>query len=412
MKKNYLWIIIIIVIIIIASFFIFKEKKEVVEEVEEIKLEFFQSKEEVVDLFDELIVKFEKEHPNIDIEQNNVPSAGVVLKARLVKNDMPDILAIGGDFAYGEIARAGVLVDFSNDPILEKIHKPYIEMIDKIAKTETKNGIPYAANANTVLYNVKKFKELGLDVPKTWDEFIATCEKIKASGEIPLYLTFKDTWTIMVPFNSIIANLQGDDFIEKRLKDETSFVERYGGIAEKLLVLLDYGHDDNFGRGYDDGNTSFANGKSFMLIQGIWAISSVKRANPDIEIGVFTLPVRDKYEENRLVSGVDTVLAISNSTKYSEAAKEFVQFLIKEENIQYYINQERLYSCVKGVYQEDPDLIGIKEHFETGRITSFPDHYYPPGMGVSNLAQEFLLKKDVNEFLKTLDSEWDKVVSR
>jgi len=33
-------------------------------------------------------------------------------------------------------------------------------------------------------------------------------------------------------------------------------------------------------------------------------------------------------------------------------------------------------------------------------------------MGVSNLAQEFLLKKDVNEFLKTLDSEWDKVVSR
>jgi raffinose/stachyose/melibiose transport system substrate-binding protein len=412
MKKNYLWIIIIIVIIIIASFFIFKEKKEVVEEVEKIKLEFFQSKEEVVDLFDELIVKFEKEHPNIDIEQNNVPAAGVVLKARLVKNDMPDILAIGGDFAYGEIARAGVLVDFSNDPILEKVHEAYVEMIDKIAKTETKNGIPYAANANTVLYNVKKFKDLGIDAPKTWDEFIATCEKIKASGEVPLYLTFKDTWTIMVPFNSIVANLQGDDFIEKRMKNETSFAERYGEIAEKLMVLLDYGHDDNFGRGYDDGNTSFANGKSFMLIQGIWAISSVKKANPDIEIGVFALPVRDKYEDNRLVSGVDTVLGISNSTKYPEAAKEFVQFLIKKENIQYYINQERLYSCVKGVFQEDPDLVGIKEYFETGRITSFPDHYYPPGMGVSNLAQEFLLKKDVNEFLKTLDSEWDKVVSR
>ena len=67
---------------------------------EKIKLEFFQSKEEVVDLFDELIEKFEKENPDIDIEQNSVPSAGVVLKARLVKNDMPDILAIGGDFAY------------------------------------------------------------------------------------------------------------------------------------------------------------------------------------------------------------------------------------------------------------------------------------------------------------------------
>ena len=379
---------------------------------EKIKLEFFQSKEEVVDLFDELIEKFEKENPDIDIEQNCVPSPGVVLKSRLVKNDIPDILAIGGDSAYGEIARAGVLVDFSGDPILEKVHEAYVEMIDKIAKTETKNGIPYAANANTVLYNVKKFKELGIDAPKTWDEFIAICEKIKASGEVPLYLTFKTAWTIMVPFNSIVANIQGDDFIEKRLKNETSFAEKYGEVAEKLLALLDYGHDDNFGVGYDDGNTSFANGKSFMLIQGIWAISSVKKANPDIEIGVFALPVRDKYEDNRLVSGVDTVLSISNSTKYSKEAKEFVQFLIKEENIQYYINQERLYSCVKGVYQEDPDLIGIKEYFETGRITSFPDHYYPPGMGVSNLAQEFLINKDIDAFIEKLDNEWDKVVAR
>ncbi len=379
---------------------------------EKIKLEFFQSKEEVVDLFDELIEKFEKENPDIDIEQNCVPSPGVVLKSRLVKNEIPDILAIGGDSAYGEIARAGVLVDFSGDPILEKVHEAYLEMIGKIAKTETENGIPYAANANTVLYNVKKFKELGIDAPKTWDEFIAICEKIKASGEVPLYLTFKTAWTIMVPFNSIVANIQGDDFIEKRLKNETSFAEKYGEVAEKLLALLDYGHDDNFGVGYDDGNTSFANGKSFMLIQGIWAISSVKKANPDIEIGVFALPVRDKYEDNRLVSGVDTVLSISNSTKYSEEAKEFVQFLIKEENIQYYINQERLYSCVKGVYQEDPDLIGIKEYFETGRITSFPDHYYPSGMGVSNLAQEFLINKDIDAFVEKLDNEWDKVVAR
>ena len=210
MKKFILLTLSVFLIVSMCSFIVSAEK---------IKLEFFQSKEEVVDLFDELITKFETENPDIDIEQNNVPSAGVVLKARLVKNDMPDILAIGGDSAYGEIARAGVLVDFSGDPILEKIHEAYVEMIDKIAKTETENGIPYAANANTVLYNVEKFKELGIDVPKTWDEFIATCEKIKASGEVPLYLTFKDTWTIMVPFNSIVANLQGDDFIEKRMKN-------------------------------------------------------------------------------------------------------------------------------------------------------------------------------------------------
>lgn len=375
-----------------------------------VKLEFFQTKREAIKSFDLLIAKFEAENPGIIIEQNFSPEAETVIKSRLVKNDIPDLLAIGGNFTYGELARAGVLADFSNDPLVDHVLQAYLEMLGKLTDKKEIHGLPYSANANTVLYNKDKFKKLGLEPPQSWNEFIDICQKIKAEGEIPLYLTFKDAWTIMVPFNSLAANLQGENFIELRKANQTTFSDKYIPVADKLISLLDYGHQDNFGVGYDDGNTAFARGEAYMLIQGIWAINSIKNSNTDINIGVFALPVTNSI--NRLISGIDTVLTMSANTKHKDEARKFIEFMLREDNCESYINNEKLFSTIKGIYQEDPELVGIKDYFKKGLITSFPDHYYPPGMQVANLVQEYLLQKDSAVFLTKLDQEWDKVVAR
>jgi raffinose/stachyose/melibiose transport system substrate-binding protein len=45
------------------------------------------------------------------------------------------------------------------------------------------------------LYNKAIFKELGLSVPATEQEFLAVLEKIKANGKyIPLVMGTKDQW--------------------------------------------------------------------------------------------------------------------------------------------------------------------------------------------------------------------------
>jgi raffinose/stachyose/melibiose transport system substrate-binding protein len=55
---------------------------------------------------------------------------------------------------------------------------------------------------------------------------------------------------------------------------------------------------------------------------------------------------------------------------------------------------------------------GIRINFETGRVTGFPDHFYMPGMQVPNLVQEFLINGDIDDFLKIMDDEWDKIKQR
>ncbi|MGP3779211.1 ABC transporter substrate-binding protein [Halanaerobium saccharolyticum] len=379
---------------------------------QEVELEFFQNKREAVETFDKLIEKFEEENPNIDIEQNHVPEAETVLKSRLAKNNIPDIMGLGGNFTYGQIADAGILKNFDQASYLSNTQMAYQEMLQDLHEGSTNYGVPYTANANTVLYNKDKFEELGLDIPQTWDEFIQTAETIQENGGTPFYLTFKDAWTIMVPWNSLAANLHGENFIEQRLENETTFEDRYQKVAERIYKLLEYGQNDVFGYGYSQGNQAFANGESFMYIQGVWAINPILESNPDLNLGAFALPAVNDADENMLVSGVDTVLTMNKNTDHPEAAEKFIEFLLEEENAQFYIDEQMTFSAVENVFQEDPTVVDLKTYFESGNIAPFPDHYYPSGMQVPNLIQGFLHEGDVEEFLNTLDSEWNKVQSR
>lgn len=379
-----------------------------------VTLELFSNKAESIDTYKGIIADFEAQNPDIKIKLDAPPEAETVLKTRLTKNDLPDIMSIGGNATYGELGRAGVLQDFTDSELVKAVQPSYIDMIGRLVGSEKEGvfGLPYATNANTVIYNKQKFEQLGVQVPTTWDEFIAVLEKAKAAGEIPIYFTLKDAWTGMISWNSLAANIAGEDFAEKKNAGKTTFVKSYDEVADKMSTLIKYGHKDNMGVAYGDGNNAFASGKGVMYIQGNWAIPEILKANPDIQLGTFAMPVNNDPAQNRLVSGVDVLLAVSEKTEHKEEAMKFIEFMMNKDTSKRYIDEQKAFSGLEGVFQEDPVFEGIKTNFETGEITSFPDHYYPAGMGAENLVQEFLIKQDKDAFLKKLDKEWEKVQNR
>ncbi|MEY2191865.1 ABC transporter substrate-binding protein [Neobacillus sp. BF23-41] len=373
-----------------------------------VKIEFLEYKSEAKGTFSELAKKFEKENPNIDVIVINPPDSVTVLKTRVAKRDLPDVIGMGGDVSYAEISKAGALKDVSKDSALNDIQPAYIDMLKDISKQDKVYGIPYAANANAVIYNKTIFKELGIEVPTTWEEFIAAAEKVKAAGKIPFYFTFKDAWTALPAYNVLAANTQGDDFFKKLDKGDTKFAEGHKEAAEKLLTLLEFGHKDQNGKAYNDGNVAFAKGESAMYLQGIWAIPEIKKANPNIEVGVFPYPIGD----SKVVSGVDLLLAQSATTEHPKEAKKFIEFLLSDENMKEYLTQQNAFSAKTGIVQEAPELEGLKASFEKGAVVDFPDHYVPTAVALEKQLQVLTQKKDVNQYLKTLDTEWEKVANR
>ena len=377
-----------------------------------VKIEFFHYKREAMDTFDKLIEKFEKENPNIDIEQASPPDAGTVIKTRVSKGDVPDIISIGGDMGYNELSKAGVFTDLSKDNVLEKVQPAYIQMLKDITGQEKIYAVPFAANAVGVIYNKVIFNELGLEVPKTWDEFVELSETIQKAGKVPFYHTYKDAWTLLPSFNALAANTQGADFYEQLNKGEVLAGKRYKEAVEKMVVLTKYGHKNQQGVAYNDGNTAFANGESAMYLQGIWAIPEIKKANPDIELGVFPFPATNNPDEIKVISGVDLLYGLSAKSEHPKEARKFIEFMLQDENAKQYIEEQNAFSALKGITQDNPTVADLKVMMENGSVTDFPDHYIPTGVYPDKTLQTLAQDKDVDAALEKIQKDWEKVQSR
>lgn len=382
-----------------------------------VTLELFSTKAENMAVMQELANKFNETHEGYTIEVVAPADAGTVLKTRMAKNDMPDILAMGGNNEFTDVQSAGMLEDLSDKEFIANIQESYLQMVYDVNgnKEEQVYGVPYATNASGILYNVEKFEALGLEIPTTWDELMAVCETAKAAGETPFLLTFKDAWTCLCPWNSMAPDLQPDGFTDARNAGETTFVGTHEEVVEKYLKLLEYAQTDFMGLGYDDGNKAFANGEGLMMINGNWAINQYTNANADFEVDMFAFPASNDPSKNYVTSGVDVLLAVSADCKYKEVAEEFIAFMLETENCQTYIDDQFAFSAVKGVEQSAESVQGVKEDIANGKVANFPDHYYPSGFDLTSLLSEFCLNytngmdntENMTQFLAKCDEKYD-----
>lgn len=375
------------------------------------KLEVFSTKMENRDILQKFADEYVKEHPGVEIDYQSPPEGGTVLRTKLTKNRVPDVIFMGGDAIYKDIAGSGVLMDLSDMEEVSSIQEAYRQQIYDRNKDQVEKmyGLPYATNAEGIIYNVDIFKKYNLSIPKTYDELLSVCETLKANGVQPFYFTFKDAWTVGPFFMPLSANLTPEDFLIKRQEDKTTFASTHKEVAEKLLELSKYGQKDIMGKSYDDGNIAFANGEAAMYCQGNWAIPNIRKSNPDVNLDMFTFPVSNDEKQNNVVSGVDVMATVYKDTDQEELAKDFVKFVFEKQNMEAYMKDQFAFSALEGFEQKDPSVQGLKNDFSEGNIVGFPDHFYPTGYDYAVDVQAFLAsRKDIEGFLKKMDQHYDK----
>ena len=378
---------------------------------EKVEIEFFQYKKEAIETFDALIAKFTAANPNITVVQSCPPEAGTVIKTRVTDGDVPDIVAVGADNTYSDLAKAGIFEDLTNSAEISQVQPAYVQIIKDVSGLDKVFAIPYATNANAIIYNKTIFKDQGIAVPTTWEELIAASKKLKAANITPFYFTFGDSWTTLPAFNVLAANTSGADFFTKLKAGETTFTAGYNEALVKFQELLTYGNDDILGKTYADGNAAFANGESAMYCQGIWAIAEIQKANPDIDLGIFPYPVGNPA---KVVSGVDLLFSVSASSSDAKkaASMQFIDFLMSQEIASQYIADQKCFSAVIGVTQDNPTLDGIKDAVAKGNLIDFPDHYIPASMTIDKTLQAFASSQDIAATLKEMDTGWNTFVGR
>ena len=189
----------------------------------------------------------------------------------------------------------------------------------------------------------------------------------------------KDPWTLVQCWeDNIDGSARGDrkpvymDIANgvTTFQDDELFAE----TLQKVVDIHEYGQGDTLALGYDQAISDFATGKACMFMQGIWALPSIKKANPDMNVGMFSFP--SNSGDTKVSMGIDVNLAISAKCANAEAAKKFVEFAASKDMVQLYVDNDYSLPCMKDVTAKIPDAQEIVDLVEDGRgalqVTALP----------------------------------------
>ena len=374
---------------------------------EEVVLELYLQKTNVVDIFKEMIADFESKNPGIKIELTSVPDPETALVTRIASNDYPDIVTIWpAEKFYRDLMRDGALMDISDQAFLDVVAPGTRE----IAQYDGKDySLSMTMSAYGIIVNNRLLKENGIEKPQTWDELIAAAETLKANGIQPFAFYDKSTEQLGQMAERLIGVINNDitSQITKVGKGESdwSTEAEVRQLAEAMLQVRKYGQVDTLGAGYEDAFNDMATEKAAMICYGSWGIQTILNLNPELDIEMIAVP-NPTGGDAKVAASIDTALSITEACENKEAALKFLEYMASAETAQFYADNEQNPPVIETVKYNRPQLQAMADKLNSGDAFFTPSVYWPAGFRKSWEAplQQLILSGDIDTFIKDTDA--------
>ena len=194
-------------------------------------------------------------------------------------------------------------------------------------------SLPWAADYWLAYYNKDVYAELGLDVPDSWEKFIANCEAIKNAGKTPLNQTIVDEWPAFITFEEIAASygtgLYNDLCTGKKSWKDPEAVQIFVTWKE----MIDKGYFTAPSVNYfSDVPRMFNDDQLVMILGGTWFFKSNLLDNgvPESKIGAFFIKGMDG--KNRAIMEPSPILVSKNGRNIENTLKAIDYFMSAEGN--------------------------------------------------------------------------------
>jgi len=149
-----------------------------------------KSTEKRANVFNKLIEEFEKLNPNVkvDVTTMSVQDLKTVLPMALSGGTGPEIGEMDvGPTQLGALVNAGLVYNLTDEFKARGWDKRLMSSAVKMVTYDGQiYGVPYQQEALGLWYNAAIFRDLGIDPPNTWQDFINAAQKSKSAGIIPI----------------------------------------------------------------------------------------------------------------------------------------------------------------------------------------------------------------------------------
>lgn len=398
-KLNIKLIYLVAVVILIQSLVLSCSSKN--ENDKRIKIVFWHSfVASTIPALDELINRFEKEHPNIKIDAQYVPT-GDALVQKLVTSiqsgTAPDVSWIHADFLDKLIESDAIypmehFIKGQNGLSVEVMNDFFPQLLGAFSHRKILYAMPMESTVLALIYNKDHFKNAGIDPnepPKTWDDLKSYSRKLTidkdGDGKSDQYGFYVPAYPGSGPL-SIWMVLQWSPFLWQAggeiMDSSESKVLFNSDAGVKALTLWKEIYDDlafsNYSFTHDMG---LASGSVSMIMDGPWDLPTFRKIK-NIDWAVASLPAGPEGSATYIAG---ESLAIFKQSKNADAAWIFVKWVTKPD-VQAMFSMSSGYLPVrksvleredyKSFLEDDPAMKSFVEQIRIARQRTTIEKYY------------------------------------
>lgn len=325
-----------------------------------------------IDYFKKCAEEFTKLNPELKITVDGDPRVWERLRPRFVSGSPPDLVFPGWGMDHWKLAEEGQLE--SLDEALKG--KPFEgegtwgDTFDpqslKLGQDDGKQWmLPYYVMIYGWWYDANAFEKNGWTPPKTYEELLTLCEKIKAKGIAPI--TFQGQYPYYMTTMMLFPWAQSAGGIEA-VRDAQNLVPGAWKSPAflKAAQMIDELNKKGFfqkgavGMSHTEAQQEFVQGRAAMVPCGSWIEPEMRNVLPKgVKLQYFMPPVlaEGKGDPTALVIGIEPWM-VPVAAKNKDAAIGFFKYMTSLENAKRFVKEKGTLMAINGANDvELPEIL-------------------------------------------------------
>lgn len=364
--------------------------------------------------FEAAIADFEAANPDIDVVFQNFDHEGYKTAIRnFLTADPPDLANWYAGNRMAPFVASGQFLDVSDVWAENGLAESLASALPSMTIDGKQWGVPYTYYQWGIYFNRAVYDEAGIEVPSTWDEFIANCAAFKEAGIDCVTTGTKALWPAAGIFDYLNLRTNGYEFHMALANGEASWTDdRVKAAFAEWAKLVEPGYvtANHAAIDWQDAAALLVQGKAANYVMGNFAVAVFKDGGMTEEtLGFMPFPTINPDVPRAEEAPTDTV-HITAGAKNVEDAKTFLAYLATPE-VQTDLNVAlgQLPINKDAEVGDDPFLQAGFELLSTtpGGIAQFFDRDAPAEMAKIGMEgfQEFMVKPDnVDRILERLEA--------
>lgn len=289
----------------------------------------------------EVVTAFQAANPGITVKTEPRPGGSDgdnLVKTRLSTGEMAEVFTYNNGSLLSALKPAQNLTPMDDQPWAAQLDKTFKDSTTVDGKLY---GGPWgSAQGGAVLYNIPVYKKLGLEIPKTWDEFMKNNEAVKKAGGIaPVEQTYGETWTsqlfVLGDYHNVEA--QVPDFAAQYTAGQVKYATTPAALAgfQHIQEVHEAGYfnKDFASAKLNDGIKAIATGTAAHYPQLGGVSANIENVAPgkSKDVGFFPLPGNDAAKNGMTIwPGNGMYIPKTAEGDKLDAAKKLVAFVASQ----------------------------------------------------------------------------------